>query len=86
MLVYLVGSLGEQGFKAVAATTVRANVVQMVRDRIAAMGLGAKHRTEAVAELTRQAAEIDKTSAGKVIPLTRYYDGPAVLVVNATEV
>lgn len=86
MLVYLVGSLGEQGFKAVAATTVRANVATMVRDRVNAMGLGAKHRTAATAELTRLAASLDAEGTGRVIPLTRFFDGPAVLVVNATEV
>lgn len=86
MIVYLVGSLGEQGFQAIAATTVRANVPIMVRDRVNAMGLGAKLRTAAATELTRLASEVDKISAGKVIPLTRLWDGPAVLVVNAAEV
>lgn len=85
MIVYLVGSVGEFGFRSVAATTVKANVAQMVRDRINAMGIGAKVRTEAVAELTRRASDVD-TKLGQIIPLTRYADGPAVLVVNAAEV
>lgn len=85
MLVYLVGSLGEQGFKAVAATTIRANVANMVRDRINAMDLGAKFRTAAAAELTRLAASLDAEGTGRVIQLTKYWDGPALAELGTIE-